>query len=177
MLLMRENATVTLWSQPDEDLPSTAGRDIIVAAAGQAGLWGSLFRARSDRCDVGAHWTGRGQFTGDADLARTRNGVAITRTRQWAPDNGGAGAEVAEAAERQEEARGINCRLKIGFLSTPISHDNACHGGDNYAKYLTQYADVTVFTTVVNRIRTTVLTTSCAAFLCRFGARLFRSGP
>lgn len=159
MLLMRENATVTLCHSRTEDLPSIArDAEIIVAAAGQAGLVGeACFAPGQIVIDVGANWDGdAGKFTGDVDFAAAEQTVsAIT------PVPGGVGAvttavlalQVAEAAARQEEARGKDCRLKVGiFIDTYFPMiDGVIMAVDNYAKYLTQYADVTIFTTIVNR--------------------------
>ncbi|NCB50317.1 MAG: glycosyltransferase [Clostridia bacterium] len=159
MMLMRENATVTLCHSRTEDLPSVVrNADIVVAAAGQAGLLGAdCFAPDQIVVDVGANWDGdAGKFTGDVNFAAAEKTVAAIT-----PVPGGVGAvttavlamQVTEAAARQEEARGKDCRLKIGiFIDTYFPMiDGVIMAVDNYAKYLTQYADVTIFTTVVNR--------------------------
>ncbi len=159
MLLMAENATVTICHSRTQDLPGTAGRaDILIAAAGQAGLVGEdCFAPGQVVIDVGANWDAEaGKFTGDVDFA-----AAEDRVSAISPVPGGVGAvttsvlalHVAEAAEMQETARGARGRLKIGiFIDTYFPMiDGVIMAVDNYAKYLSQYADVTVFTTMVNR--------------------------
>lgn len=159
MLLMRENATVTLCHSRTEDLPSLAGRaDILVAAAGHAGLVGAECLAPGQVVlDAGTNWdAAAGKFTGDVDFTAADDTVAAV-----SPVPGGVGAvttsvlalHVTEAAARQAEASGKSRALRIGiFIDTYFPMiDGVIMAVDNYARYLSQYAEVTVFTTVVNR--------------------------
>jgi methylenetetrahydrofolate dehydrogenase (NADP+)/methenyltetrahydrofolate cyclohydrolase len=159
MLLLRENATVTLCHSRTENLPAlTRSADILIAAAGRAGLVGAdCLSPDQTVVDVGANWdAAAGKFTGDVDFAAAESTVSAVT-----PVPGGVGAvttailamHVAEAASRQEAARRKSKRLRIGiFIDTYFPMiDGVIMAVDNYAKYLSKHADVTVFTTTVNR--------------------------
>jgi methylenetetrahydrofolate dehydrogenase (NADP+)/methenyltetrahydrofolate cyclohydrolase len=105
MLLMRENATVTVCHSGSQNLPEICQEaDLIVAAAGQAGLIGAeCLRAGQTVLDVGIHTRAGGGLCGDVRFEEAEPIVrAIT------PVPGGVGAvttailasHVIEAAER-----------------------------------------------------------------------------
>lgn len=159
MLLMRENATVTLCHSHTENLPALAqSADILIAAAGKAGIVGAdCLSPGQTVIDVGANWDAADEkFTGDVDFdAAEKTAFAVS------PVPGGVGSvttsilamHVAEAASRQAAARPKSRPLKIGiFIDTYFPMiDGVIMAVDNYAKNLSKHADVTVFTTTVNR--------------------------
>lgn len=89
MLLLNENATVTLCHSKTKDLPAaTRGADIVVAALGKAkALGGEHFGENQILIDVGIHRTEEGTLCGDVDFAAAEpKAAAIT------PVPGGVGA-------------------------------------------------------------------------------------
>ena len=105
MLLLHENATVTLCHSKTKDLPALArGADIVVAALGKAkALNGEYFGENQILIDVGIHRLEDGTLCGDIDFAAAEpKAAAIT------PVPGGVGAvttavllsHVAQAAEK-----------------------------------------------------------------------------
>ena len=105
MLLLRENATVTVAHSKTEDLPEVCrAADVLIVAAGKAGLIGAEHvRAGQAVVDVGIHAAPDGSLCGDALFAEAEPIVsAIT------PVPGGVGAlttailckHVIEAASR-----------------------------------------------------------------------------
>lgn len=105
MLLLKENATVTLCHSRTKDLPAvTREADIVIAAMGRAKALGAAhFREGQILIDVGIHRLEDGTLCGDIDFAAAeKTAAAIT------PVPGGVGAvttavllsHVAEAAER-----------------------------------------------------------------------------
>ncbi len=89
MLLLNENATVTLCHSKTKDLPAaTRGADIVVAALGKAkALGGEQFGENQILIDVGIHRTEEGTLCGDVDFAAAEpKAAAIT------PVPGGVGA-------------------------------------------------------------------------------------
>lgn len=89
MLLLNENATVTLCHSKTKDLPAaTRGADIVVAALGKAkALGGEHFGENQILIDVGIHRTEEGTLCGDVDFAAAEpKATAIT------PVPGGVGA-------------------------------------------------------------------------------------
>ena len=82
MLLMAENATVTLCHTRTRDLPAvTRNADIVVAAAGQMGALGAeYFSAGQTVVDVGIHWNDEtGKLRGDVRFEEAESLVeAIT---------------------------------------------------------------------------------------------------
>ena len=110
MLLLNENATVTLCHSKTKDLPAaTRGADIVVAALGKAkALGGEHFGENQILIDVGIHRTEEGTLCGDVDFAAAEpKAAAIT------PVPGGVGAvttavllsHVAQAAGKTSEER------------------------------------------------------------------------
>ncbi|MEG1632771.1 MAG: tetrahydrofolate dehydrogenase/cyclohydrolase catalytic domain-containing protein, partial [Oscillospiraceae bacterium] len=159
-LLLREDATVTVCHSKTENMAeSIRGAEIVVAAAGCAGLIGADCLAPGQTIiDAGINSDAEtGKPVGDVCFAEACDIVsAIT------PVPGGVGAvttavlagHVAQAALRNP--RGVPPsvhRLKIGiFVDTYFPMiDGVVMCVDNYATYLSAYADVTVFTTVVER--------------------------
>lgn len=109
MMLMDKNATVTICHSRTVDLPSvTREADILIVAAGQAGMIGAdHVRKGQVVIDVGINVTGEGMLCGDVDYQAVEPIVsAIT------PVPGGAGSvtttvlagHVVEAAMRREES-------------------------------------------------------------------------
>ena len=105
MLLLHENATVTLCHSKTKDLPAvTRSADIVVAALGKAkALGGEHFGENQILIDVGIHRLEDGTLCGDIDFAAAEpKAAAIT------PVPGGVGAvttavllsHVAQAAEK-----------------------------------------------------------------------------
>lgn len=105
MLLLEQNATVTICHTRTEELPSVCrGADILIAAAGKAGMVGEQFVSPGQVVlDVGIHVNESGKLCGDVEFDRVSQIVdAIT------PVPGGVGAvttsvlvdHVVRAAER-----------------------------------------------------------------------------
>lgn len=105
MLLLRENATVTVAHSKTEDLPEVCrAADVLIVAAGKAGLVGAKHvRAEQAVVDVGIHAAPEGSLCGDVRFDEAEGVVgAIT------PVPGGVGAlttailcrHVIEAASR-----------------------------------------------------------------------------
>lgn len=106
MLLLRENATVTICHSHTAELPKVAAEaDIVIAALGKAeALKADCFRPGQTVVDVGIHFSeAKGRLVGDVDFDAAQSVVeAIT------PVPGGVGAvttavlcrRVVEAAER-----------------------------------------------------------------------------
>lgn len=71
MLLLQQNATVTICHTKTTDMPSvTRQADILIVAAGRAGVVGADYvRAGQTVVDVGINFTSEGTMTGDADFA------------------------------------------------------------------------------------------------------------
>ncbi len=69
MMLLNENATVTICHSKTHDLPAvTAAADIVVAAVGRANFFGpEFFRAESLVVDVGINVDEEGRLVGDVD--------------------------------------------------------------------------------------------------------------
>lgn len=108
MLLMEENATVTICHSRSENSAEIAGEaDIVVAALGKAkALGGEYFRAGQTVIDVGINFDEKGKMCGDVDFdaaAGTVNAIS--------PVPGGVGAvttavlvrHVVEAAEKMSD--------------------------------------------------------------------------
>ena len=156
MLLMGEDATVTVCHSASGALAETVrGADIVVSAAGRPHiLGGGCFAPGQTVLDVGLGTDESGALCGDVDAIS-----AVKTVSAIAPVPGGVGAvtgavlaeHVVSAAERAE-AEGVY-RLRIGiFIDTYFPMiDGVVMCVDNYARYLSRYADVTVFTTVVDR--------------------------
>ncbi len=70
MMLLQQNATVTICHTKTLDLPSVAKRaDILVAAAGRAGVVGAEYVSKGQTVlDVGINFTPEGKMTGDVDF-------------------------------------------------------------------------------------------------------------
>jgi methylenetetrahydrofolate dehydrogenase (NADP+)/methenyltetrahydrofolate cyclohydrolase len=105
MMLLGQNATVTICHTKTKDMPSETRRaEILIVAAGRAGVVGAEFvSAGQTVLDVGINFDAAGKMTGDVDFAAVEPIVgAIT------PVPGGVGtvttsvlmAHVAEAAKR-----------------------------------------------------------------------------
>jgi methylenetetrahydrofolate dehydrogenase (NADP+)/methenyltetrahydrofolate cyclohydrolase len=105
MMLLGQNATVTICHTKTKDMPSETRRaEILVVAAGRAGVVGAEYVAEGQTVlDVGINFDASGKMTGDVDFAAVEHIVgAIT------PVPGGVGtvttsvlmAHVAEAARR-----------------------------------------------------------------------------
>ncbi len=104
MLLMRENATVTLCHSRTRDLSGIlAAADIVVAAAGSAELIdGGIFKEGCAVADVGVNFTADGRMTGDvrpcasspADISPVPGGVGAVTSAV-------AVLHTVQAAERQ----------------------------------------------------------------------------
>ena len=108
MMLLQQNATVTICHTKTVDMPSvTQEADILIVAAGRAGVIGSEYvSAGQTVIDVGINFTPEGTMVGDADFAAIEPIVgAVT------PVPGGAGTvtttvligHVVEAARRAGE--------------------------------------------------------------------------
>lgn len=106
MMLLQQNATVTICHTKTSDMPSVVKEaDIVIAAAGKAGVInGSYLREGQIVIDVGINVTAEGTLCGDVNYAEAENIVeAIT------PVPGGAGSvttsvlvgHVVEAAMRK----------------------------------------------------------------------------
>jgi methylenetetrahydrofolate dehydrogenase (NADP+)/methenyltetrahydrofolate cyclohydrolase len=110
LLLLERHATVTLCHSRTADLAAEVGRgDIVVAAAGQAGLVrGAWIRPGAVVIDVGMNRGPDGKLCGDVEFA-----VARERAAYITPVPGGVGpltvamllANTATAAERARAAR------------------------------------------------------------------------
>ncbi len=110
MLLLGQNATVTICHTKTEDLPARVREgDIVIAAAGQRGMFGrQYFRPGQIVLDVGIHFDGEGKMCGDV---LTKEAEELTEAVTPVP--GGIGSvttavlmsHVAAAAERQETDR------------------------------------------------------------------------
>ena len=105
MMLLGQNATVTICHTKTKDMPSETRRaEILIVAAGRAGVVGAEYVAEGQTVlDVGINFDASGKMTGDVDFAAVEHIVgAIT------PVPGGVGtvttsvlmAHVAEAARR-----------------------------------------------------------------------------
>ena len=105
MMLLGQNATVTICHTRTKDMPSETRRaEILIVAAGRAGVVGAEYVAEGQTVlDVGINFDASGKMTGDVDFAAVEPIVgAIT------PVPGGVGtvttsvlmAHVAEAARR-----------------------------------------------------------------------------
>lgn len=105
MMLLGQNATVTVCHTRTKDMPSETRRaEILIVAAGRAGVVGAEYVAEGQTVlDVGINFDASGKMTGDVDFAAVEPIVgAIT------PVPGGVGtvttsvlmAHVAEAAKR-----------------------------------------------------------------------------
>ena len=105
MMLLGQNATVTICHTKTADMPSETRRaEILIVAAGRAGVVGAEYVAEGQTVlDVGINFDAAGKMTGDVDFAAVEHIVgAIT------PVPGGVGtvttsvlmAHVAEAAKR-----------------------------------------------------------------------------
>ena len=105
MMLLGQNATVTICHTKTKDMPSETRRaEILIVAAGRAGVVGAEYVAEGQTVlDVGINFDASGKMTGDVDFAAVEPIVgAIT------PVPGGVGtvttsvlmAHVAEAARR-----------------------------------------------------------------------------
>ena len=105
MMLLGQNATVTICHTKTKDMPALTKRaDILIVAAGKPGVVGAEYvSAGQIVLDVGINFNAEGKMTGDADFAAVEPIVgAIT------PVPGGVGtvttsvlmAHVAEAAKR-----------------------------------------------------------------------------
>ena len=155
MLLLGEDATVTVCHSATEELAAAVrGADIVVSAAGKPHLLGrDSFAPGQTVLDVGLSTDWYGKLCGDVDADAADVVSAI------APVPGGVGAvtsamlaeHVVSAAERAEEQGAYRLRIGI-FIDTYFPMiDGVVMCVDNYAKYLSSRADVTVFTTVVDR--------------------------
>jgi methylenetetrahydrofolate dehydrogenase (NADP+)/methenyltetrahydrofolate cyclohydrolase len=110
LLLLERHATVTLCHSRTADLAAEVGRgDIVVAAAGQAGLVrGAWIRPGAVVIDVGMNRGPDGKLCGDVEFAAARERAAYIT-----PVPGGVGpltvamllANTATAAERARAAR------------------------------------------------------------------------
>jgi methylenetetrahydrofolate dehydrogenase (NADP+)/methenyltetrahydrofolate cyclohydrolase len=110
LLLLERHATVTLCHSRTADLAAEVGRgDIVIAAAGQAGLVrGAWIRPGAVVIDVGMNRGADGKLCGDVEFA-----VARERAAYITPVPGGVGpltvamllANTATAAERARAAR------------------------------------------------------------------------
>lgn len=158
MLLLQENATVTLCHSLTRELASEVRRaEIVVSAVGRAGLLGEdCVSPEQVILDVGFSQDASGAIAGDADKKASGRARAVT------PVPGGVGAvttavlasHVIQAAEKAAGARPpAPARMRIGiFIDTYFPMiDGVIMCVDNYARYLSRFADVTVFTTVVDR--------------------------
>lgn len=105
MMLLGQNATVTICHTKTKDMPALTKRaDILIVAAGKPGVVGAEYVAQGQIVlDVGINFNAEGKMTGDADFAAVEPIVgAIT------PVPGGVGtvttsvlmAHVVEAAKR-----------------------------------------------------------------------------
>ena len=105
MMLLQQNATVTICHTRTKDMPSVTRRaEILIVAAGKPGVVGAEYvSAGQTVLDVGINFTSEGKMTGDADFSAVEPIVgAIT------PVPGGVGtvttsvlmAHVVEAANR-----------------------------------------------------------------------------
>ena len=105
MMLLQQNATVTICHTRTKDMPSVTKRaEILIVAAGKPGVVGAEYvSAGQTVLDVGINFTSEGKMTGDADFSAVEPIVgAIT------PVPGGVGtvttsvlmAHVVEAANR-----------------------------------------------------------------------------
>ena len=155
MLLLGEDATVTLCHSATEQLARVVREaDIVVSAMGKPGVLGpDCFAPGQTVLDVGLGTDGLGRLRGDVDPETADVVDAL------APVPGGVGAvtgavlaeHVVAAAERAEAAGAYRLRIGI-FIDTYFPMiDGVVMCVDNYARYLSQYAEVTVFTTVVDR--------------------------
>lgn len=108
MMLLQQNATVTICHTRTKDMPSVTRRaEILIVAAGKPGVVGAEYvSAGQTVLDVGINFTSEGKMTGDADFSAVEPIVgAIT------PVPGGVGtvttsvlmAHVVEAARRAQE--------------------------------------------------------------------------
>ena len=108
MMLLQQNATVTICHTRTKDMPSVTRRaEILIVAAGKPGVVGAEYvSAGQTVLDVGINFNDEGKMTGDADFSAVEPIVgAIT------PVPGGVGtvttsvlmAHVAEAAKRAVE--------------------------------------------------------------------------
>ncbi len=88
MLLLDENATVTVCHSGTENMPAvTAGADIVVAAIGKAKFMdGSYFGQHSVVVDVGINDDGQGKICGDVDFEN-----AFDKVKALSPAVGGVG--------------------------------------------------------------------------------------
>lgn len=155
MLLLRADATVTVCHSATACLADEVRRaDIVVSAVGRPRFLGRDFVSPGQTVlDVGLGSDENGALCGDVDSEAAETVAAI------APVPGGVGAvtgavlaeHTVSAAERAEEQGAYRLRIGI-FIDTffPMI-DGVVMCVDNYARYLSRYADVTVFTTVVDR--------------------------
>ena len=107
MMLLKENATVTLCHTRTQGLAQVCRRaDILVAAAGQRKMIdGSHVKPGAVVCDVGIHVDDDGRLCGDVDALRAQHAAKIT------PVPGGVGnvtswlliEHVVRAAQRMRE--------------------------------------------------------------------------
>lgn len=120
MLLLARNATVTVCHSRTPDLPAVCREaDILIAAAGQAGLIGAdCLRPGQVVLDVGIHDAPDGSLCGDVCFAEAEPVVqAIT------PVPGGIGSvtttlllsHVVEAAKRLETSAGLCAHSSVSF--------------------------------------------------------------
>lgn len=113
MLLMAENATVTVCHSKTADLPAVTGEaDIVVAALGRAQMLdGNYFRAGQSVIDVGINWDEQAQkLVGDVKTAE-----ADSIVENISPVPGGVGSVttavlVSHVATAAERAFGQNIR-------------------------------------------------------------------
>lgn len=107
MMLLRENATVTLCHTRTQELSQVCRRaDILVAAAGQCKMIdGTYIKPGAVVCDVGIHVDEDGKLCGDVDSSQAEQAALIT------PVPGGVGnvtswliiEHVVRAAQRMQE--------------------------------------------------------------------------
>lgn len=120
MLLLARNATVTVCHSRTPDLPARCREaDILIAAAGKAGLIGAdCLRPGQIVLDVGIHTAPDGALCGDVRFAEAEPIVqAIT------PVPGGVGnvttalllSHVVEAAKRMETSAGLCANSSVSF--------------------------------------------------------------
>ncbi len=70
MMLVKKNATVTICHTRTVDMPSVAREaDIIIVAAGRAGVVGADYVKRDRVIDVGINVNAEGKLCGDVDYA------------------------------------------------------------------------------------------------------------
>ncbi len=109
MLLLAQNATVTICHTRTEDLADRVREaDIVIAAAGKRQMFGrEYFRSGQIVLDVGIHFDENGKMCGDVRMAEAEEAQAVT------PVPGGIGSvttavlmsHVAAAAGRQTKSR------------------------------------------------------------------------